>query len=136
MPGDLESIWTYVDPSTMQGVTAGVVAACLAALLVLLLTNAMRIGLAAELEESLKQLTMQHQVRRRTSFLRAGMRIDFVHEEGRVSLRLGYKQGRIRGRLQCRRGGGLFKATVVFDEASGGLVEWVQEELGRASLGQ
>ena len=59
MPSGLESIWTYVDPSTMQGVAAGVVLAVLALLVLASFSFLGRLGLLAEGESSLDRLCQE-----------------------------------------------------------------------------
>ena len=133
MPSGLESIWTYVDPSTMQGVAAGVVLAFLALLVLASYSFLGRLGLLAEGEAELTRVCEESGFLRKRGWLRPRIVVTGAVEECRVTLILRFKRGRAQWALKWKRGGGSFFRQRAVGESDPPLVEWLISEVGRAS---
>ena len=132
MPSGLESIWTYVDPSTMQGVAAGVVLAVIAVLVLASYSFLGRSGLLAEGESSLDRLCQEAGFQRKSGWLRPRIVATGTVHDRAVTLVLKFRGGRAHWRATWKHGGGAYSRLLEVAELDSSLMEWLDTEVGRA----
>ena len=135
MPSGLESIWTYVDPSTMQGVSAGIVVAFVAFLLPLVYAACERSGIRTALGPAKKALAERHGLKEvRRGFL-SSLRFKSRDSKRSVRLVIGTRKGRLNCVLSWKAGGGRFRRECLLSELDEGLDAWIGEEMSRGESG-
>ena len=133
MPSGLESIWTYVDPSTMQGVAAGVVLAVLALVILVFFSYLGRLGLLAEGESQLVGLCRELGFEKKAGWLRPRVvAVGSLHQRD-VTVVLRFRRGRAHWVAKWKHGGGKFVRMQEVSQADGTLTEWLESEVSRAS---
>lgn len=132
MPSGLESIWTYVDPSTMQGVAAGVVLAVFALVILVFFSYLGRLGLLAEGESQLDDLCRKLGFERKAGWLRPRVvAVGSLHQR-EVVVVLRFRRGRAHWVVQWKHGGGRFVRMQEVSHADVALTEWLESEVSRA----
>lgn len=133
MPSGLESIWTYVDPSTMQGVAAGVVLAVLAVLVLASYSFLGRLGLMAEGGSQLLALCRDLGFEKKSGWLRPRVVVTGTVRSCEVSVVLRFRRGRAHWVAKWKQHGGAFVRHQEVAALNTPLAEWLDQEVGRAS---
>ena len=131
MPSGLESIWTYVDPSTMQGVAAGVVLAVLALVVLASYSFLGRLGLMAEGGPDLLALCGEPGFEKKSGWLRPRIVATGPVRSCDVTVILRFRRGRAHWVAKWKLRGGSF---VRLQEVAGlntSLIDWLDREVER-----
>ena len=131
MPSGLESIWTYVDPSTMQGVAAGVVLAVLALVVLASYSFLGRLGLMAEGGPDLLALCGESGFERKPGWLRPRIVATGSVRSCDVTVILRFRRGRAHWVAKWKFRGGSFVRQQEIAVLDTSLMDWLDREVER-----